>query len=323
MLKTQTIPLAQITSSRIIYGCMKIGGAWNDAPPNGETIQKARAVVNRALEAGITFYDHADIYGNGKAEEVFGCLLAEQKSLREKITLQSKCGIRREDFPPGAPARYDFSKEHILTSVEGSLKRLGTPYLDILLLHRPDALVEPDEVAAAFSQLKRQGKVKHFGVSNHGIFQIELLKKSLDVPLVVNQLQVSLTHHGLISDGLVVNQTEKPYPAGTGLLDYLRLNQITIQAWSPIARGILSRDLPPESSHLKPMAEAVQKMSREKGVTVEALLTAWLLRHPAQIQPILGTTSPDRLSALLAADQLALSREEWYQLTEAARGKVA
>lgn len=322
-MKTQALPHTLFTSSRLVYGCMNIGGKWSPDPLEADQLAVAREAVEAALETGITFFDHADIYANGKSETAFGRILADDPGLRNRILIQSKCGIRRDSDPAGAVARYDFSREHILKSVEGSLRRLKTDRLDLLLLHRPDALVEPEDVASAFEELRRGGKVLHFGVSNHSAAQIELLAATLTVPLVVNQVQVSLLHHGLITDGLNINQGGKPYGATTGLLDYCRLKGITVQAWSPVARGVLSRPLNPDETHLKPLADTAQAMAKAKGITVEALLLAWLLRHPAKIQPILGSTTPARIREMAEADRVELDRMEWYRLLEASRGRVA
>ncbi|HET6487359.1 MAG TPA: aldo/keto reductase, partial [Spirochaetia bacterium] len=220
-MKTYAIKGTPARASRIAYGCMGIGGDWSSAPLTDQTRKDAMASVRTALDEGITFFDHADIYGRTKAEEAFSGIWKERPGLRPSIMVQTKCGIRFEDDPKGAPARYDYSKEHILRTVEGSLKRLGTDYVDFLLLHRPDALVEPEEVAAAFDHLASQGKVRFFGVSNHNAWQIELLKRWVTQPLVVNQLEVNVLHNQLINAGVSVNQDAPAMPThGEGTLEY-------------------------------------------------------------------------------------------------------
>jgi len=220
------------------------------------------------------------------------------------------------------PARYDYSKQHILSTVEGSLRRLKTDYVDILLLHRPDALVEPEEVAAAFEQLYVSGKVRYFGVSNHSAWQIELLKRYLPHPLVVNQLELSVVHNQLVNAGVVVNQDLPVMPThGEGTLEYCRLNNITIQAWSPVAHGRIAKALAGQGEErLRAAGELATTMAKKKGVSMDAILIAWLLRHPAGIQPIVGTTQPERIKEACKADDVELTREEWYSLFAAGSG---
>jgi predicted oxidoreductase len=309
--------------SRLAYGCMKLGGAWDQRPFGEAEVARAERVVHTALEQGITLFDHADIYAYGKSEAVFGEVLRRQPGLRDKIVLQTKCGIRFQDDPrPGDPGRYDFSYEHILQSVAGSLRRLQTDHIDILLLHRPDALVEPDEVARAFDALERSGQVRYFGVSNHTASQIELLRRSVRLPLVVNQVALSLLHAPLINDGVVANQAPGAYQAAAGTLDYCRLNAITLQAWGAVANGRLIDPPARAEPRARAAAKAVAQMAKAKGTSREAIALAWLLRHPAQIQPIVGTTQPARIIASCQADEVTLSREEWYWLFTAARGEA-
>jgi predicted oxidoreductase len=319
--KTYRIPHTDLDVSRLAYGCMKIGGRWDASPLTAAQRKLAAQSVDAARAAGYTLFDHADIYTNGKSEAVFGELLKAQPGLREQIVIQTKCGVRFPDDPrPGVPARYDFSYEHIIESVEGSLTRLGTGYVDILLLHRPDALVQPEEVARAFSELQRAGKVRHFGVSNHNGWQIDLLRKYVEQPLVVNQLEVNLLHYDMINEGVSVNQDEVRYSAATGILDYCRLHEMLVQAWSPVAVGDLID--PPEKApaRVRKAARQVANLAKAKGTSREAIALAWLLRHPAGIQPVVGSTKPERIAAAALADAVELSREEWYTLLEAARG---
>jgi len=310
-LKTLRIPRTDLEVSRIAYGCMQLSKAWDDAPITALEIASTLRLVEVALEQGITLFDHADIYARGKSELLFGEALRQMPGLRERIVLQSKCGIRFADTPQvGMPARYDFSRDHLLDSVEGSLRRLGTDRLDLLMLHRPDPLMQPEEVASAFDALYRSGKVRYFGVSNHSASQVSLLQKFVDQPLVVNQIEVSLRHHYPISETILGNQPGGTYAGATGTLDYCREHEILVQAWSPLAGGKLSG----------PAAALVAEFAQAKGTSPEAVLLAWLLKHPAPIQPIVGTTNPERLAASCAADVVELSREEWYGLLAAVRG---
>jgi len=320
-LKRYRIPQTDLEVSRIGYGCMNLGGAWNRALPGAAEIAKAARLIMTAYEQGVNLFDHADIYTLGKSEAVFGQVLLQQPELRERIVIQSKCGIRFRDDPrPGDPGRYDFSYDHILQSVEESLSRLQTGYLDVLLLHRPDPLVEPEEVARAFDDLQRSGKVRYFGVSNHTAGQIALLQKYCDQPLVINQVELNLMHAHLIDEGVIANQAGGNYTAATGTLDYCRRNEVMIQAWAPVAGGKLFN--PPEQAdeRVRETAGLVARLAQEKNTSQEAIVLAWLLRHPARIQPIIGTTNPDRLVASCLADDVVLAREEWFALFVTARG---
>ena len=321
-MKTFRISHTPIEATRISYGCMGIGGGWGPGPLTDQTRKEALVSVRAALDQGINFFDHADIYGRGRCEEAFSGIWQDRPGLRQRIYLQTKCGIRWKDDPSGAPQRYDFSRAHILAAVEGSLRRLKTDYVDILLLHRPDALVEPEEVAKAFDQLYSSGKVRFFGVSNHSAWQIELLRKWIDQPLVVNQLELNLAHNQLINAGISVNQDSPAQPVhGDGTLEYCRLNGITIQAWSPVAHGRLSEAaLDKADERTKGAARAAKAMAQKKGVGMDAILIAWLLRHPAGIQPIIGTTKPERIRDTCAAEGVELSHVEWYELLTAGRG---
>jgi predicted oxidoreductase len=308
--------------SRIAYGCMQLSRAWDDAPPTEAERRATAAMIDGALAQGINLFDHADIYARGKCERLFGETLRQRPGLRAQIVLQSKCGIRFAGDPrPDSPARYDFSHGYLVASVEGILQRLQTEYLDLLLLHRPDPLMEPEEVARAFDDLRRGGKVRHFGVSNHSGAQISLLQRHVDVPLVVNQVEVSLLHPHLISEGVMINQTGGSYTAAASTLDYCREHDILVQAWSPLASGRLAGDPSSLEPGLRSVAAGVHAMAAELGTSAEAILIAWLLRHPAGLQPVVGTTSPARLAACCDGERLRLSREQWYTLFEAARGQ--
>ena len=318
-----SLPNTELKVSRIIAGCMGLGGGWEKDVVLGESQEtQAEDFLAKALDLGINYFDHADIYAWGKAEEIFGRTLAKHPGLRSRIVIQSKCGIRWADDPPGAPHRFDFSRGHILGAVEGTLRRLRTDYLDVLLLHRPDVLWEGEEIAEAFAVLKASGKVRYFGVSNLNRGAMEYLQHFLPAPLVANQLQMSLLHHDFAVAGISFNQSVPDYPNGwEGVLEYCRLNGVSLQAWSPLDKGVLSSTdlsgLPPAQ---RKTATLLRKMAEARGVPTEAIALAWLLRHPAIIMPVLGTIRPSRLEACAKATGVAMTREEWYGLFEAARG---
>lgn len=296
-MKKISIGNGEISASEISLGCMRIADL---------TVKEASVMINTALEEGIDFFDHADKYANGKSEEIFAKAIDMKPSIREKIFIQSKCGIK--------PRRYDFSKENILESVDGSLKRLKTDYLDVLLLHRPDALVEPEEVAEAFTILHSSGKVRYFGVSNQNPMQIELLNKYLNQKIIINQLQFSVAHTGMIDSGMTVNmKVDGSVDRDGSILDYCRLKDITIQAWSPFQYGFfdgvyLDNDKFPE------LNKTINKFAAEKGVPNSAIAVAWILRHPAKIQTVVGTMNPSRLKDICKASNVTLTRQEWYDM---------
>jgi predicted oxidoreductase len=301
---------------RVAYGCLPLGRGWDGGSSSSEALARAKTAIATALECGINFFDHADIYGRGQSELVFARAVAELGVRRGDLLLQSKCGIRPAEG--SLPHRFDSSYEHIMSSAEQSLRRLGTDYLDVYLLHRPDALVEPEEVARAFDALATSGKVRHFGVSNHSAPQMELLARSLTRPLVTNQLELSLAHTALIDAGITMNQN-KSATGVDGLLDYCRLSSVTLQAWSPLAKG---RALGGDSDdRARGLARVVTRLGKEKGVAPEAIPIAWLLRHPAGFQPVIGSSDPGRIVAAASGDSTELSREEWYELYAAARGE--
>ena len=317
-MQTYRLGTSDLNVSRIGYGAMSIGGAWDDTPLTDSVRKAALQVLHTALDTGINFFDHADIYCNGKSEEAFAELWKEQPHLRQQIYLQTKCGIRF-----GPPHRFDFSYEHIIASVEGSLKRLRTEYIDVLLLHRPDPLVEPEEVARAFDELKSAGKVRWFGVSNHTAAQMELLKGFLNQPLIANQVEFNPIHTHMLDDGILFNQYNERLARNEGTIEYCRLHNITLQAWAPLATGKLTGTARPNSgAHIQKTTDLVSQMAAEKGVRPEAILIAWILRHPARIQPLPGTTNPARLLAAVEADHISLTREEWYGLFLAGRGEA-
>lgn len=287
----------------VAVGCMRIGSMSE---------KQVSEFVDTALEHGANFFDHADIYGGGKSEEVFS--KAVSASMREKILIQTKCGIRE--------GRYDFSYDHIVNSVDGSLKRLGMEYIDVLLLHRPDTLMEPEEVARAFSYLKQSGKVRHFGVSNHNPYQIMLLQKSLDVPLCANQLQFGVMHTPIVNAGMNVNMNnQEGIDRDGGVLDFCRLENITIQPWSPMQYGFFEGCFI-DNGRFPQLNDALNRIGNKYGVSKTTMAIAWILRHPAKMQPVVGTTNISRLIDCLKASEIQITREEWYEIYCAAGNKL-
>ena len=300
-MKNIKVPDTDMNASGISLGCMRISDMTN---------QEVSTLIHTALDEGINFFDHADVYGGGKSEEKFSEALDMNASLREKMILQTKCGIRQGSF--------DFSKEHILEAVDGSLKRLRTEYVDVLLLHRPDALVEPEEVAEAFTILETKGKVKYFGVSNQNPMQIELLCKFVKQKIHFNQLQLSITNTGMIDAGITVNmQIDRSINRDGGILDYCRLKEIIIQPWSPFQYGFFEGVFL-DNPKFPELNAKINAIAADKSVTNTAIAIAWLLRHPAHMQPIIGTTNPQRVKESCQASGVALTREEWYQIYLAA-----
>jgi len=321
-MQTSLLPHTTLHGSRLILGCMGLGGGWApDTVLTKDHEKQAREFLEAGLELGANFYDHANIYGRGRSEEVFGRILKEHPGLRDQLILQSKVGIRWGDDPAGAPHRFDYSRQHILEATDAILRRLGTDHLEILLLHRPDPLWNPQEVAEAFAVLKAQGKVRYFGVSNQNRFQMEYLQSFLPDPLVANQLQLSLLHSGFVEYGISFNQHAPQYPDGwEGTVEYCRMHQVAMQAWSPLDRGVMTGDLANQPEAVKATSALVKSMAHQHATTPEAIQLAWLLKHPAGIVPVLGTSKPDRLRACAKALDVTLSRDEWYALFTAARG---
>jgi predicted oxidoreductase len=323
-MKTQTLGTSDLTVSRIAYGCMPLGGSWDTSPLTPEIRASAVRSVRAALDEGINFFDHADIYCIGKSEEVFADVWRDMPNLREKVVLQTKCGIRFKNDPyPGAPHRFDFSYQHIMNSVEGSLRRLDTDYIDVLLLHRPDPLVEPEDVARAFDELHNSGKVRWFGVSNHTAAQLELLHVYLNQPIVANQVAFNVMHTHMLDEGVIFNQDNPKLSRNEGTIEYCRLHNITLQSWGSLAWGFLSGRSPqtPDEKITK-AGQLAAEMAARKDVSIEALLVAWIFRHPAHVQAVIGTTRPERIAASCQGDVLELTREEWYELYLAGRGEA-
>ncbi|MER7661593.1 MULTISPECIES: aldo/keto reductase [unclassified Streptomyces] len=309
----------QTRTGRLLYGCMGLGGSWDHEPYTSKDIAVAEAAVEAALDSGITTFDHADIYRNGKAEAVFGEILGRAPELRDRIDVQTKCGIRLADGDH--PGIYDLRGTTIVERVEESLARLRTDVLDVLLLHRPDPLADPDDVAEALTSLHRQGLVRRFGVSNMSAAQIAHLQRALELPLVANQLEMSLQQRDWVEAGVVVNTPQAAaggFPLGT--LEYCRANGVQLQAWGALAQGRYSgrQETPEEQA----TARLVEALAKEKDTTPETILLWWLQRHPADIAPVIGTARPERIRACrdAATAEPRLSHEEWYDLWITARG---
>ncbi|MFI2366515.1 aldo/keto reductase family oxidoreductase [Promicromonospora sp. NPDC019610] len=301
-MKTFTLPGTDLTVPNVVLGLMRI---------QEKTDEEVRTLVKTARDAGISFFDHADVYGSALhgCETRFAEAMQLTSSEREQIVLQTKAGIVREG------PYFDYSYEHLIESVDGSLAALGTDYIDILLLHRPDALVEPDEVARAFDELSASGKVRAFGVSNHTPGQIELLKKSVTQPLVANQLQLSVTHAPLVAQGVAANMQDldQSISRDSGTLDYCRLHDITVQAWSPFQAGFFNGVFlgSPDYPELNAV---IDRLAKKYDVPAIAIATAWITRHPAQMQVVLGTTNPERVAGAALGSEVPLTRAEWYEM---------
>lgn len=303
----KTVPFGAGTAPAVIAGMMRI---------DGKSDAEIRTLYDTARSAGIDFFDHADIYGGAMhvCEQRFAEALALSPAQRDEIVLQTKCGIVPDQ------GMFDFSYEHIMTQVDGSLRALNTDRIDVLLLHRPDALVEPEEVARAFDELEASGKVRAFGVSNHTPRQIDLLRSAVNQPLIANQLQLSITHAPIIAQPVAANMAgveQSTVIDGGGIVEYCRLNDITIQAWSPFQAGFFTGVFlgNPEYPELN---AAIDRIADAHGVTPIGVATAWITRHPAGMQVVLGTTTPERVSEAAAGAEITLSRAEWYELFRAA-----
>lgn len=305
-MKTFILPGTEITVPAVVTGVMRI---------QEKTDAEVRALFDASLAAGIDFFDHADVYGEGLhgCERRFAEALQLSPSQRSEITLQTKAGI-----VPDGPY-FDFSYAHLIEAVDGSLAALDTDYIDILLLHRPDALVEPEEVAKAFDELHAAGKVRAFGVSNHTPGQIELLKKYVRQPLVANQVQLSITHAPIVAQGVAMNMAglEQSISRDLGVLDYCRLHDITVQAWSPFQAGFFTGVFlgNPDFPELNAV---IDRLAAKYDVPAEAIAVAWITRHPARTQVVLGTTTPERVTAAAKGADVELTRPEWYELYRAA-----
>lgn len=295
-----------LRASNIVMGNMRI----TELP-----LQEAEKLIKTALEEGINFFDHADIYGKsfGKSEELFAKAIQMNTNIREKMILQSKCGIRPEG------GYYNLSKEHIIQSVDDILKRLQTDYLDILLLHRPDPLMEPSKIAEAFNELQQKSKVKYFGVSNFNPTQIELLQKYVSQKLIINQLQLSIAHTPMIDSGISFNMNvDQSINRDSSILEYARLHDMTLQAWSPFQHGFFEGTFLGNREKFPELNEVIDDLAQKYNVSNTAIATSWITHHPANIQVILGTTNPKRLSNACKGSESPLTKEEWYRIYKAA-----
>ncbi|HWW01284.1 MAG TPA: aldo/keto reductase [Candidatus Acidoferrum sp.] len=310
----QTIQLgvSSLTSSRLAYGCWRVAGTWDPTEVTPESRAAGLRAILAAYEAGYILFDNADIYCAGEAERVLGTALKEVSGMRQRVLIATKCGIRPAGDPyADSPGRYDFSAEHIVSACEQSLKRLGIETIDLLMLHRPDYLADPQEIAGAFSQLKGSGKVRYFGVSNFRPSLVTALQVACPMPLVVHQVEISLAKLDAFTDGT---------------LDQCLIEQITPMAWSPLAAGLLgggaSRLLASQKAYRpETFLPAIDAVAKTRGATRTVVALAWLLKHPSKIQPIVGSIKPDRIREAAKAAELDLTREEWYRLLIAARGE--
>jgi predicted oxidoreductase len=306
-----TIPIgtSSLFGSRLAYGCLRIAGN-NPAQLTPEKEAAGRRAVIAAFEAGYTLFDHADIYGRGAAERIFGRVLKEVSGMRDRIVVATKCGIRLKGTPdPDSPERWDFSAAHIVDACEGSLRRMGIATIDLLMLHRPDYLADPEEIARAFAQLQSAGKVRYFGVSNFRPSLVTAVQAACGFPLVTNQVEISLAKLDAFSDGV---------------LDQCLLNRMTPLAWSPLAGGLLGNraaSLPSgqQSDRTAAIVAELDKLAGGHGLSRTAIALAWLLKHPSKIVPIVGSTNPDRIRDAVRAAEMELSRDDWYRLLEAAQ----
>ena len=310
----QTIPVgvSPLKSSRLAYGCWRVAGTWAPAEVTAASRAAGRRAILAAYEAGYTLFDNADIYCRGEAEAIFGSVLREVSGMRDQVIVVTKGGIRPSGDPdPDSPGRYDFSASHIVSACEQSLQRLGIETIDIYLLHRPDFLADPEEVAQAFSSLKTAGKVRFFGVSNFRPTLVTALQAVCPMPLIVHQVEISLSKLDAFTDGT---------------LDQCLIEHITPMAWSPLAAGLIgdgAHGLLPSQETYRPQQfiPALENVAQARGLSRTTVALAWLLKHPAKIMPIVGTTNPERIREAAQAAQVELTREEWYRLLIAARGE--
>lgn len=311
-MQTILLGVSSLRSSRLAYGCWRVAGSWNPAEVNDEARAAGRRAIIAAYEAGYTLFDNADIYCHGEAERILGAVLKEVSGMREQVLIATKGGIRPAGSPqPDSPARYDFSAEHLINACEQSLRRLGIETIDLYMLHRPDYLANPEEIAKAFSQLLGAGKVRNFGVSNFRPSLLTALQVTCPMPLVVHQVELSLAKLDAFTDGT---------------LDQCLIEKITPMAWSPLAGGLIGggahRLLPSQQAYQpERFLPALETVAKQRGISRVAVALAWLLKHPAQIQPIIGSTNPERIREAATADSLELTRDEWYRLLIAARGE--
>ena len=308
-MKYYSIPETDLRVSSIIMGCMRIGSL---------TGKELENLIRTYLDKGVNFFDHADIYGGGECEKAFGKAVNLRSSVRDHMIIQGKCAIRKEN----GKSYYDFSKAHILLSVDAILERLKTDYLDVLLLHRPDSLMEPAEVAEAFCRLKEAGKVRYFGLSNANTMQIELLQKSCTEKLLFDQVQIGLGHTNIFDSGIAMNTDLRQGIDSTGsLLEYTRLKGITLQAWSPLQYGMFKGVILNDPAY-EELNKTLAALAEKYHTTKAAIAIAWILRHPACIQVICGSAKQVHVWEYCEAADIQLSRAEWYALYQAAGNTI-
>jgi len=315
-MNTQLLGSTDLHVTRLCYGAMRISGSWDRDKVDAVAIERGIRILECAVEAGYTFIDHADIYGDTTCEMIHGLALKQHPDWRDKLVVATKCGIRFEDEPPGTPHRYDFSGDHIRQSIDASLQRLNMDRIDLYQLHRPDWLADPEDIAQAMIDIHKAGKVRFFGVSNFRPSLVSAVQSALPFPLVSNQVQIHLLQLDCFEDGTLDQCLEK---------------KMTPLAWSPLAGGALAAALddttpvPPENQakaaiimRLRPLLATIAK---EYGVTPLAILLAWLMRHPSKIIPIIGTIRPEAMRDAAKADTITLDRDNWYRILRVARGK--
>jgi predicted oxidoreductase len=311
-MKVQLLGTSDLEVSRLAYGCMRLSGSWDRAKVDEVTIQRGIEIIESAVEAGYTFFDHADIYGDTTCERIFGRALEKHPAWRERLVVATKCGIRFEDEPAlGQPHRYDFSYQHIIASAEDSLKRLGVGRIDLLMLHRPDFLADPAEIARAFTELRSAGKVREFGVSNFRPTLLSAVQRALPFALQVNQVEVHLLRLDCFTDGT---------------LDQCQERQMTPMAWSPLAQGRVAARQVPEAGaknreHLLSILAALDEAAAHFECDRTAVALAWLLRHPSGIVPVVGSVQPANIRLAVKATELQMDRDHWYRILRAARGE--
>lgn len=311
-MKSITLGNSTLTTSRIAYGCWRLAGPWTVANLTPDIEERGQNAIRAAFEAGFTLFDLADVYSDGAAEIIFGKALLDHPEMRAKIVISDKCGVRKKGVPTSdAPYRYDFSADYIVQSCEKSLERMGVDVIDLYMLHRPDFLMNPEEVAGAFAQLKEAGKVREFGVSNFRPSQVSLLQKFCPMRLVVNQVEISLLKLDTFNDGT---------------LDQCLSDKITPMAWSPLSAGRLADNGPidmnlPDHSRRSRLRDTLDDIARSHSSTRPTVALAWLLKHPTGIVPIIGSINADNIQACARAADIDLTREEWYRLMEAGRGE--
>ncbi|BDF58645.1 aldo/keto reductase [Christensenellaceae bacterium] len=305
------VPNTNLEVSNVVMGCMHLTELSK---------ADARRLIETAIGQGVNFFDHADKYDNGECEALFADAVEMNDDKRERMIIQSKCGIVEVE---GKWAYYDFSRKHILEAVKGSLKRLKTDYLDVLLLHRPDALMEPEEIAEAFDYLHSKGMVRYFGVSNQNPMQMKLIQRAVKQKLVFNQLQLSLAHTPMIDAGMAVNmKLDQSTERDGSILEYCRLNDVTLQAWSPFQKGFFDGPFLGDMEHYAELNRVIDRLAKKYEVPDTAIAVAWITRHPANMQVITGTTKPTRLSDCCKGSNIPLTKQEWYELYMAAGNMI-